>query len=144
MSIVNLMAVGDIFLQSKNGNDPFEKIKRVFKEKDILFGNLETALSNKGKEVEKAVPLHTSPDEVKYLKDTSFDILNLANNHVFDLGIDGFNETLEVLSRNDIQFIGVANQKFNSSYLIVKKRGIKLGFLGYCESGFVITRITFL
>ena len=82
MNLVKLLAVGDIFLQSKNGNNSFEKVKRVFKEKDILFGNLESVLSNKGKEAEKAVPLHTSPDKVKYIKDASFDVLNLANNHI--------------------------------------------------------------
>jgi len=136
VDLVKLLAVGDISLRSKNGNNPFKKVKRAFKEKDILFGNLETVLSNKGKEVEKAVPLHTSPYKVKYLKDASFDIFNLANNHLLDLGIEGFNENLEVLSRNGIKFIGVANQRFNNSYSVVEKSGVKLGFLGYCESGF--------
>ncbi|NQU99418.1 MAG: CapA family protein [Parcubacteria group bacterium] len=136
MTLIKLLAVGDIYLQSKKGNNPFEEVKGVFREKDILFGNLETVLSNKGKEVDKAVPLHTSPDKVKYLKDASFDVFNLANNHILDLGIEGFNETLEILSWNDIQFIGVNNQKFSNRYLIIEKKGLKIGFLGFCESGF--------
>lgn len=136
MTLIKLLAVGDIFLQSKNGKNPFEKVKGVLKGKDILFGNLETALSNKGNEKEKAVCLYTSPKKVKYIKKAGFDILNLANNHILDLGIEGFNETLEVLSWNGIQFIGVTNQKFSNRYLIIEKRGIKLGFLGYWEGGF--------
>ena len=29
-----------------------------------------------------------------------------------DLGIEGFNETIDVLTKNNIQFIGVGNNKY--------------------------------
>ena len=136
MSVLKLLAVGDICLKTKNNMHPFENVKSAFRDKDILFGNLETVLSNRGKEVEKATLLHTFPDKVTYLKDAGFDILNVANNHLMDLGWEGFNDTLEVLNRNDLKFIGAGNQKFNHSYTIVERKGIKLGFLGYYEGGF--------
>ena len=136
MSTLRLIAVGDICLKTKNNMHPFENVKSAFRDKDILFGNLETVLSNQGKEVEKAVLLHASPEKVEYLKDAGFDILNVANNHIMDLGWGGFNDTLEVLNRNDLKFIGAGNQKFNHSYTIVERKGIKLGFLGYYEGGF--------
>jgi len=128
---LKLIAVGDICLKTKNNMHPFKNVKQAYKYKDILFGNLETVLSNRGKEVEKAVLLHASPKKVEYLKDAEFDILNVANNHIMDLGLEGFNDTLEVLNRNDLKFVGAGNQKFNHSYAIVERKGIKLGFLGY-------------
>jgi len=97
---------------------------------------LKTVLSNQGKEVEKAVLLHASPDKVKYLKDAGFDILNVANNHIMDLGEEGFNDTLEVLNRNGLKFIGAGNRKFSNSSEVIERKGIKLGFLGYYEGGF--------
>ena len=52
-----------------------------------------------------------------------------------DLGIEGFNETIDVLTKNNIQFIGVGNNKYILNYIIIEKRGIKLGFLGYLKDG---------
>ena len=53
-----------------------------------------------------------------------------------DLGIEGFNEALEVLARNDLSFIGAGSLKFDKHNTIIEKKGIKLGFLGYCVCGF--------
>ncbi len=137
MNKIKLMAVGDIFLKTRNNKLPFEKVQNIFKNKDILFGNLETVLSTEGKEKERAVNLHVSPKKVKYLQEVNFDVLNLANNHIMDLGIAGFNETLEVLTKNNLKFIGVENRP-EQNYTILEKQGIKLGFLGYSNSGFVL------
>lgn len=136
MSLVKLMAVGDISLQTVNDRHPFKNVRKLFGDKDILFGNLETVLSNRGQEVERTCPLHTSSGQVIYLKDTSFDILNIANNHIMDLGPEGFNETLEVLNQNGLTFIGAGSQKFRQSSAIIERRDIKFGFLGYCICGF--------
>ena len=136
MSKVKLIAAGDISLQTKNDRHPFEKVKAVFHDRDILFGNLETVLSKGGKEIEKAFPLHTSPDKVIYLKDAGFNILNIANNHVMDLGVKGFNETLDVLNQNNLNFIGCGNHKFKQSYAVIEVNNTKIGFLAYYEGGF--------
>jgi len=135
MNTLKLLAVGDISLQTRNNKNPFAGVKEVFKNKDILFGNLETVLSNLGKEAEKAVVLHNSPDKVKYLVEAGFDVLNLANNHIMDLGAEGFHNTLETLRKEGLSFIG-ANNKPESSYIVLEKQGIRLGFLGYWGDGF--------
>lgn len=48
-----------------------------------------------------------SSRESKIFKKENFDVLNLANNHIMDLGIEGFIETLKVLIKNNLKFIGV-------------------------------------
>ncbi len=136
MSKVRLLAVGDISLQTRNNKHPFENAKNILKGKDILFGNLETVLSNRGKVAEKAVVLYTSPDKVVWLKDAGFDILSIANNHIMDLGVEGFNETLDVLNQNNLNFIGCSNHKFNQSYAVIEVNNTTIGFLGYYEGGF--------
>jgi len=135
MSKVKLIAVGDISLQTRNNSHPFEKVKAVLKGKDVLFGNPETVLSSHGKETEKACLLHTSPNQAIYLKNAGFDILNIANNHIMDLGVEGFNKTLEVLNENGLLFIGVSNRKFTKPWAIVERNGIKIGFVGYSQGG---------
>ncbi len=135
-SNVILIAVGDISLNTKDNSHPFGRVKETFNDKDILFGNLETVLSNQGEKAEKAVLLYTCPEKVEYLKDAGFDVLNIANNHIMDLGIEGFNETLDVLHRSNLTFIGASNHKFTQRHAIVERKGIRLGFLSYCECGF--------
>lgn len=135
MNKVKLIAVGDICINTKNGKDPFEMVKNIFIDKDILFGNLETVLSESGQEIQKAVLLHSKPDKVRYLKDAGFDVLNIANNHIMDLGSEGFNETLNVLNQNELLFVGAVNKKFKQHYCIMNKNGISFGFLGYYEYG---------
>lgn len=131
MSTLKLIAVGDISLQTQNNRPPFKNVRHVFQGKDILFGNLETVLSNQGRKTEQAVLLHLPPEKVKYLKDAGFDVLNIANNHILDLGAEGFKDTLDTLSKSGLTFIGASNSEYGSSYTIVEKNGIKLGFLGY-------------
>lgn len=126
------MATGDISLQTRKGKHPFENLKELLECKDILFGNLETVLSNQGGKARKAVLLNSPPESVKYLKDAGFDILNIANNHISDMGIEGFNKTLDILRENGLNFIGAGNNgKSISPPLILERNGLKLGFLGY-------------
>ncbi len=113
MNKVKLIAVKDICLNPKNNQHPFTRVEEIFREKDILFGNLETALSDKGTEAEKAVLHYASQQKIQYLKDAHYDVVSVANNHVMDLGIQGLNNTLDVLSEAEISFIGVSNHKYH-------------------------------
>ena len=130
---VNLLAVGDINLVTLNNRHPFQEVSGVLKNKDILFGNLETVLSNSGKEVQKAFTLYTAPEKVAYLTDAGFDIVNVANNHIMDLDVEGCHETLDVLNQHDLQCIGVTTQKYTQPYSILERNNIRFGFLGYNE-----------
>lgn len=140
MDDIKLFAVGDILLQARSNKHPFNKVKKTFKDKDILFGNLETTLSSHGKRKKKAVFLRSSPDNVKYLKDVDFDVLNIANNHILDLGMEGFNSTLEILKKKDLNFIGASIDASSSNQLILERNGVKFGFLGYTTGRFKVSK----
>jgi hypothetical protein len=135
MKSVTLAAVGDISLQTSSNRPPFDLVKGVLAEKDVLFGNLETVLASHGKPKEKAVVLSTSPDKALHLKKAGFDVLNVANNHILDMGPEGFHETLKVLSEHDLSLIGARNKTLDQSWAVVERKGIRLGFLGYGEVG---------
>jgi len=131
MREAQLLAVGDIDLHTTRTRHPFGGLKDLLADKDILFGNLETVLSSKGKAVEKAVSLRASPDTVAYLTDAGFDVVNVANNHIMDYGPEGLNETLEVLEENRILFLGVSTPRFRPRPVIANKNRLAVGFLGY-------------
>jgi len=131
MGIVKLMAVGDISLKTRGDKHPFDNIKQVFENKDILFGNLETVLSTQGGKAKKAVLLYSPSEKVSYLKDADFDVLNIANNHILDMGIEGFKNTISTLSENNLVFIGASNSEYGPDHIIRQSNGINFGFIGY-------------
>ena len=95
MNNFKLLALGDIFLKTKDDSDPFSNIKDVFQNYDILFGNLETVLSNRGVQVPKRVPLQANPDKIIYLKNAGFDIVNLAKQNDYSALFDYCYHVLE-------------------------------------------------
>lgn len=136
MSLLELYAVGDICLQTKGAVHPFRNMMEIFKNRDILFGNLEVVLSDEGKKAKKAFVLNAPPENVKFLKEAQFNVLNIANNHILDLGVSGFRNTIDLLKENNLRFIGAGSDSSVSNFLIVEKNGLKIGFVGYTRGRF--------
>ncbi|MCH9030850.1 MAG: CapA family protein [candidate division Zixibacteria bacterium] len=134
---ITILAVGDISLISNKSSHPFKKIIPILKKKDILFGNLETALSDSSYRSEKAVALVSSASNVKYLKDADFDVLNIANNHILDAHDQGLRETIKTLNENKLNHIGVKCNRSHETSIILQRNGISIGFAGYDNYGYV-------
>ncbi len=114
----------------------FEPVKDILQQANITFGNLEgVLLSGEGK-VKKCKDPTTcyafkSPDSfINYYKDAGFDILSLANNHVDDFGDEGRNNTVRLLSENNIQFAGLLSYPST----VFEKDGIKYGFCAFAPN----------
>ena len=144
---LKIFAVGDIMLgrgvslmvkRYGDGNFkfPFLRIADFLKEADILFANLEGPISNKGRRVGSIYSFRFSPESVEGLKYAGFDIVNLANNHMFDYTVTALRDTLFYLRKAGIEYIGAgANKKEAFSAKIIEKKGIKIGFLGFVSLG---------
>ena len=100
----------------------------AFKSADIVIGNFETIVHD---------PLNKSlaemqmccPDEViGKLREVGFSILNIANNHSMQHGIEGFNRTKQVCKSEDIQPIGIRDEE----PCFVEINGVRLAFLSLC------------
>ncbi len=63
---------------------------------DINFANIETVVSERSdlKPEEKAYVFQTHPNAIQQLVDVGFNLFNLANNHAYDYGVPGMQETL--------------------------------------------------
>lgn len=116
-----------------NGNDYsyiMKNVEPIFKEDDYTIANLETTFTESTKKRDKGdkVQYHfKGPKEyVQILKSSSIEGVTLSNNHIFDYGSEGFNDTINVLKENNINYCGEENK------IIKEIKGIKVGFLGYC------------
>ena len=110
----------------KNGADYYlGNVKPIFAADDITFVNLEGALTERPTTVDKQFPIRGEPKYVEILTAGSVELCNLANNHIYDCGDDGFNDTVNLLKTHGIKFCGEGYSE------IIDVRGMKIGFLGY-------------
>jgi len=144
---IKIFAVGDIMLDrgveymiKKYGAGdwrfPFLKIADYLKQADILFGNLESIISDKGKKVGSIYSFRAEPQAVEGLKYAGFDIVSVANNHIFDYGRIGMENSFNRLKESGIDYVGAGfSEQQACSALIKEMKGIKIGFLGFTNKG---------
>lgn len=108
------------------GNSVFTLVKDIFKQADMIVGNLEAAITTNGdnpRDPERNV-LKVHPDCAYQLADARFGLVQIANNHIIQHGLTGFNETLKVLDDLGIAYAG----KNNTGPTIIDANGRKLAF----------------
>lgn len=145
-SKILLYAVGDIMLDrgveykiEKVGNNdfkfPFLKISEDLKKADILFGNLESVISNKGKKVGSVNSFRAQPLAIEGLTYAGFDVVSVANNHVFDYSLEAMEDSFQRLKDAKIDYAGGGfNEEEAVSGKIKEIKNTKIGFLAYCNS----------
>ncbi|EDT78363.1 CapA family protein [Clostridium perfringens] len=134
---VNISAVGDIILhdeqiwsayneenKSYDFMNNFKYVKNFIEKSDIAYGTIEGTYA--GEEIGySGYPNYNGPDSmIDALKDTGFDIINVATDHSLDKGVEGASKTGEKIDK-DMTSIG------NKKYIIKKVKGIEIGFTSY-------------
>jgi poly-gamma-glutamate capsule biosynthesis protein CapA/YwtB (metallophosphatase superfamily) len=140
---LRIVAVGDIMLSRTVGAKirnnsvyyPFELTSDITSSADLTFGNLETTLATTGERLPgKGIWFRAVPEAAKGLKYAGFDVLSLANNHILDYDTPALLETMDVLEKQHIGYVGAGKDlKQARCPIIVIKDGIRVGFLAYNE-----------
>jgi poly-gamma-glutamate capsule biosynthesis protein CapA/YwtB (metallophosphatase superfamily) len=142
-----VIAVGDIMLnrgveymvQKEGDGDfkfPFLKIADYLNKADILFGNLEGPISERGVKIGSIYSFRMSPSILDGLNYAGFNVLSLANNHMFDYSRIALEDTMIYLEENGIIYAGAGfNEEKAFSLKIKEVKGIKIGFLAYTNLG---------
>ncbi len=111
----------------------FKWVTPVFKEVDLVIGNLETTFP--GEPPYQGYPVFRGPDALAAaLRQAGFDLLMTANNHTFDARAKGLTQTINKLQNLGLYQTGSfrnATEKELYYPLLVYKNGIKLAFLNY-------------
>jgi poly-gamma-glutamate synthesis protein (capsule biosynthesis protein) len=139
---LTIYAVGDIMLgeqplcygfgvksviKNKGVDYLFKYVKGIFKNGDIVFGNLEAPISNHtAKKGFEADFFRANPNVIKGLKNAHFNVLSVANNHIMEHGDRAFLSTVSSLKENNITPVGVANITE-----ILEIDGYKIAILAY-------------
>lgn len=134
---VELVAVGDIRLDAsvgrlaaKEGPGAPTAAVRDWLAADILFGNLECALTSRGKKADKLFTFRASTANVAVLKAAGFTIVSLANNHAMDYGPEGLEDTMAALKGAGILHIGAGRDEGEARRpVFITRRGLTIGLL---------------
>lgn len=135
---LTVIGVGDIMLGTvyplKNlapgdGRYILRPVHSILKNADITFGNYEgtlfdsTGMPKKCKDSLNCFAFKTPERYAAYLKESGFDLLNIANNHSGDFGLEGRKRTLQVLANAGIAAAGTTS----TPYCILNKGGVRYG-----------------
>ena len=75
---------------------------------DYVVANLETPIIKNGKPYgAKSAYIASDPININILKYLNINVVNLANNHIFDYGRTGYSSTVSALSEVGIQYFGI-------------------------------------
>ena len=136
---LKLFACGDVVNFNAKSDFIDNKLKNIIQSSDMAICNFEAPIFHQDmKPIKKAGPhVHQSKESAQYLKDVGFDFVSLANNHIYDYGQKGLEESIKELSNKNIEFIG-GGVDFEKAYSakVVEKNGLKIGLLAACENEF--------
>ncbi len=107
----------------------------ILRSTDLSIANLESPLSDRGAPVFKSGAVFKGEQcHIKALTAVPFDVVTLANNHVFDYGLDAFEDTLDVLNRNHVQWTGAGMSiKEAAAPLVINVKDTKIAIVNFSE-----------
>lgn len=139
----NLLFVGDVMLSRGVGRImaekgdwiyPFLEISKTLQDADLLVGNLEGPIGSHGVRVGSIYSFRANPQAVAGLASAGFDVLSLANNHIWDYGREALGDTFQILDQAGIGYIGAGRDYPEAHRPLVREvKGTKIAFLAYTD-----------
>ena len=140
---LTLLFVGDVMLSRGVGAKmasqgdwtfPFLKIADTLREADLTFGNLECPVSDVGRNRHHLYSFRADPKAIEGLTFAGFDVMSVANNHLYDWGPEALLDTLRRLREAAIKPVGAGTDDRHAHYpTLVEIGGVKLAFLAYVD-----------
>lgn len=118
----------ELVKQDGDINFPFRNTRGIFFDDDMTMVNFEGTLTTAEKNPQKhnnSFLFRADPSYVTMLSENGIDAVSLENNHVLDMGVEGFAETVST-----IESVGVSCA-YEAQPAIIRVKGIKIGCLAY-------------
>lgn len=138
---MKLLIAGDFYISDAYQNTDLidQSVIDLFQQADYRMLNLEAPIianDPKNKILKTGPHLRMSDDTaMSYLKQLKVDTVALANNHILDYGTKGLSNTFDSLNQNKINYVGAGKNLLEASKpLILKKDGMRIAILNFCEN----------
>jgi poly-gamma-glutamate synthesis protein (capsule biosynthesis protein) len=130
-----ISAVGDLMCAKNLENSVgkfYAKVADLIFDADISIANLESALT-RAKNTYSGWKIQSTReqfDAFKGHKNKQYTVFCTANNHILDRGMEGFNNTHELLQAEGFYYVGTnQSPEAHKKGLILNSEGIKFGFV---------------
>ena len=112
-------------------NPYFKYVKDWISEADLAIGDYEGTISDDY--ALAGYPLFNAPKSIaQAIKDTGYDVVDLAHNHILDSGLAGALNTKSIFNNLGIDTVGVYSKNRQKEDILIKEvNGIKIAILGY-------------
>lgn len=141
-STVTLRFGGDCLLAEHYERSVCESLDIAFRgfellrSADLAMVNLECPVTVRGEKVTKPFNFRMHPKFLTALKKSGIDIVNIANNHIYDYGSIGLFDTIVNLDSVGILHVGAGKTHEEAHRpVVLNVKGKKVGFLGYYGGG---------
>lgn len=129
----------DTALPYRKGVYLFRDAKAILRRADVAAGNLEGTLCDgceSRKKVSKISYAFCTPVAMSgLLKEAGYDFMSLANNHSFDFGLAGLQQTTHTLDSLGISYAGIEGR---CETAIIARRGLKIGFCAFGHNAYTV------
>jgi len=89
----------------------FKEIAEFLGGCDLVVANLEAPFLKGGKfKSNKSALISSNEENIQLMKSLNINVVCLANNHIFDYGLDGVKQTVDILNANNIKWFGINNK----------------------------------
>lgn len=121
----SIAITGDVLIGNKvegilsSGESPLRYVSNVTNETDILLINFESAATDSNNAVKGDYPFKVATSNVHFAKfNKNNTVASIANNHVFDYGVDGMRDTIKSFDANGIYHIGAGENISDATHPI--------------------------
>lgn len=130
-----ILATGDVGVKRQAAASMFAGCRAALGQGDIVFGQLETTVTDRGARSPNAVLAMRAPSvTAQAVSDAGFDVMSFAGNHCLDWGYEGFTDTMQHLSAAGVQLCGAGeNIAAARAPVIVGHGRLKVAFIA-CSS----------
>lgn len=125
-------AIGSIMVKKHDWTFPFLEIGDYLRSANLVVGNLEGPISDRGTRVGSMYSFRADPHVIDGLLFAGFDVMSVANNHMWDYSKDAYNDTLAILEKNAIGHPGGGATYTEAHTPVIRSvGGTKVAFLSY-------------
>jgi poly-gamma-glutamate synthesis protein (capsule biosynthesis protein) len=131
-------------LESKDYTSLFGELYPDLQQSSLAVVNLEAPVITSGQPSSKTGPvISMKPGVLEALQNAGVNLVTLANNHIMDYGIAGFEETLTRLEQSDIDFVGAGKSDGVKKKPYLKEiKSKKIAIINVCEHEWITDQKT--
>jgi hypothetical protein len=132
--------INESLLSDGEAREVFNQVMDVFLSADLVAVNLECPLTQHNRPIQKAGPnLKAKPETISGLVNAGINVFSLANNHIMDYGVEGYQDTIGQIAGKKAHYNGVGDNLTEAKkYLSLAVADYRVAILSVAEHEFSI------